>query len=69
MTIYQLAEKFQEPDVDKIAELPAKTINHWIAYFNLSTPDNSKNNILEQIDNKSNSPIDRQCIDVMRAIS
>lgn len=63
MMIYQLAEKFKEPDSGVIARLPANTLLHWIAYYKLQRSENSTSKTYQY-----DGDVDKQCAEVMRIL-
>lgn len=64
--IFQLADRWGEPDPRKIAQLPANILTHWQAFFMSETeelPEFQPN--ITQIE----PDIEAQCNDVMRIIN
>ncbi|KAB7669773.1 hypothetical protein [Plesiomonas shigelloides] len=39
MTLYALADRFSQPDVRLIAQLPPAILTHWLAYLRISSAD------------------------------
>ncbi|MGL4926513.1 hypothetical protein [Plesiomonas shigelloides] len=39
MTLFALADRFSQPDVSLIANLPPAILTHWLAYFRISAAD------------------------------
>jgi hypothetical protein len=63
-----MADRFGEPDVRKIASLPAEIILHWQAWFALTG--NATDGTPPDPSVSQPSPvIDQQCADVMRMLN
>ncbi|MDO4689505.1 MAG: hypothetical protein Q4A94_11300 [Plesiomonas sp.] len=39
MTLYALADRFSQPDIRRIAQLPPAILTHWLAYLRISSAD------------------------------
>jgi len=66
-----LADRFGEPDVRKIAALPASLIRHWEAFYSLVDKASSESDASSPDDPLSapaSSDVDAQCAAVMRAL-
>lgn len=37
MTIFALADRFHQPDIRRIAQLPPAILTHWLAYLRISS--------------------------------
>ena len=63
-----MADHFREPDIRKIASLPADVILHWQAWFSLTgTATENFPNITSEVE--LSPAIDQQCADVMRILN
>ncbi|MBA5808557.1 hypothetical protein F9883_11780 [Morganella morganii] len=66
--MFQLADRWGEPDPRKLAELPADIINHWRAFFMLEEDAAGVNHGTGTAPAVP-SDIDSQCKDVMRILN
>ncbi|HBO25049.1 MAG TPA: hypothetical protein DD649_19505 [Providencia sp.] len=64
--IFQLADRWGEPDPRKIAQLPAEIITHWQAFF---MPEHEEVSNIPQITSSVSPDVEAQCNDVMRILN
>ncbi|KKY66061.1 hypothetical protein OA40_11355 [Morganella morganii] len=66
--LFQLADRWGEPDPRKLADMPADLLNHWRAFFMLeeeAAGEAGENTVVPTV-----SPdISTQCNDVMRILN
>ncbi|ERT11405.1 hypothetical protein [Photorhabdus temperata] len=67
--IFELADRWGEPDPRKIAALPANVLRHWQAFFMLNAQENDLGTEPVSVNCEVSDDITVQCNDVMRVLN